>query len=82
MYKDFNVIKNFIKQSGSPKDMLTNFFMQQNQSQNQQPMLNNLFQLAKNGNSAQIESFARNLCKEYGIDFDKEFPNFIKQFKC
>ena len=37
--------------------------------------------LAKTGDSKQIESFARNICKERSIDFDKEFADFMKQIK-
>ena len=36
----------------------------------------NLLNLAKNGRSADIEQIARNLAKQKGIDFDKEFAAF------
>jgi hypothetical protein len=36
----------------------------------------NLLQLMQNGNFGDIESIARNLAKERGIDFDKEFSAF------
>lgn len=36
----------------------------------------NLLNLAKNGRSADIEQIARNLAKQQGIDFDKEFAAF------
>lgn len=36
----------------------------------------NLLQLMQNGNFEDIESIARNLAKERGIDFDKEFSAF------
>lgn len=45
------------------------------------PMLGNLMQLAKNGNTKNIEQFARNICKSKGIDFDKEFSSFLSNFK-
>lgn len=45
------------------------------------PMLGNLMQLAKNGNTKNIEQFARNICKSKGIDFDKEFSSFMSNFK-
>ena len=41
-------------------------------------MAQNLLSLAQNGNTAQIEEFARNVCREKGIDYDKEFNNFKK----
>lgn len=37
------------------------------------PMLNNLVQMAKNGDRQGIENFARNVLKEQGRDFDKEY---------
>ena len=78
MDNNLNIIKNFIKQQGNPKDLLINFFMTQNPKQ---PMLNNLFKMAKEGDSAQVEKFARNLFKEIGRDFDKEFNSFMNNFK-
>lgn len=42
------------------------------------PMGQNLLALAKQGKSADIEKFARNLAAEQGIDFDTEFSNFKK----
>ena len=45
------------------------------------PMLDNLMQLAKDGNTKNIEQFARNICKSKGIDFDKEFSSFMSNFK-
>lgn len=73
----FNIIKNFIKQQGSPKELLINF-MQQN---NQNPMINNLIKSAQQGNFKEVENFARNMCKEKNINFDIEFSNFMKNFK-
>lgn len=45
------------------------------------PMLGNLMQLAKDGNTKNIEQFARNICKSKGIDFDTQFEDFMKQLK-
>jgi hypothetical protein len=36
--------------------------------------------MAKDGRTADIEAFARNVAKEKGIDFDKEFSRFKKQY--
>ena len=72
-----NTIKNFIKQQGSPKELLINF-MQRN---NSNPMVSNLINMAKSGNSKSIEDFARNMCREKNINFDIEFSNFMKNFK-
>ena len=40
------------------------------------PMGQNLLSLAQQGNGAQIEEIARNICKQQGVDFDKEFGAF------
>ena len=42
------------------------------------PMGDNLIQLARQGNTAEIERIARNLAAQQGIDFDKEFEAFKK----
>ena len=44
------------------------------------PVFANLLSLAKEGRTADIEAFARNEAKEKGIDFDKEFSKFKKQY--
>ena len=44
------------------------------------PIVNNLLTLAKENRTADIEAFARNVAKERGIDFDKEFSKFKKQY--
>ena len=75
MNNPMNKIKNFIKQQGSPKELLMNFVQQNRQN----PMINNLIQMAKNGDSRGVEQFARNAFKEQGRDFDNEFNQF-KQF--
>lgn len=40
------------------------------------PVMTNLLNLAKQNRTADIEQFARNICAERGIDFDKEFASF------
>ena len=44
------------------------------------PMGRNLLNLARNGQTAEIEKIARNLCKERGMDFDQEFMKFRQMF--
>lgn len=43
---------------------------------NGNPVMANLFNMAKQNRTADIEQFARNICAERGIDFDKEFTSF------
>lgn len=59
-----------------PKDVVMK--MVQN---NGNPMINNLIQLAQSGNIEQIKNVANNLFKEQGLDFNKEFTNFMNNFK-
>lgn len=43
------------------------------------PIYANMMTLAKEGRTKEIETIARNLAKEQGIDFDKELANFRRQ---
>ena len=43
------------------------------------PMGNNLLQMARNGQSDDIEKFARNLFESRGLNFDKEMNCFKSQ---
>ena len=45
------------------------------------PMIANLMKMAHSGNTAGVETFARNMFKEKGRDFDKEFSEFRHNFK-
>ena len=44
------------------------------------PIYANLLNMAKEGRTSEIEAFARNVAKEKGIDFDKEFSKFKRQY--
>jgi hypothetical protein len=44
------------------------------------PMGDNLINLARTGNTKEIENIARNLASQQGRDFDKEFEAFRKQY--
>ena len=48
---------------------------------NGNPVLGNLAQMAEKGDEKGIENFARNLFKEKGKDFDREFSDFMNNFK-
>lgn len=55
------------------------FIMEMLKSQSgSNPLFANLLTLAQNGNKAGIEEIARNIYREKGLDFDKEF-NSLKQ---
>lgn len=70
------IIKGLMSKGESPQQMISNMI-----SQNSNPMMQNLMKMAQSGNSQEVENFARNICKEKGIDFDKEFSNFMKQIR-
>ena len=65
---------NMVRGGQNPQQMMLNVLQQGNN-----PMSQNLFNLAKQGNTAQIEQIARNLCAQRGMDFDKEFNSFKQQ---
>lgn len=45
------------------------------------PMISNLISIAQAGNNGDVEAFARNMFNERGRDFDKEFGEFMSNFK-
>lgn len=47
----------------------------------QNPIIKQLMGMAKEGKTKEVENFARNLCKEKGMDFDKDFSSFMSNFK-
>lgn len=74
MNNTISMIKSFMNK-GNPQQLI------QQMIGNNNPMFNNLMQMAQSGNSKGLENFARNYCKERGKDFDKEFSNFMSNFK-
>lgn len=67
----------YIRKSGNPQQFMINI-MQEQSSNN--PVMTNLLSLAKANKTEDIENIARNLLKEQGKDFDKEFANFKQMF--
>lgn len=45
------------------------------------PMMNNLMEMQKKGDTKGIENFARNMFKEKGLNFDEEYAKFRNNFK-
>ena len=66
-----------IKQGKNPQQLMLGI-LETGAAQN--PIYANLLQMAKEGRTSEIEAFARNIAKEKGIDFDKEFSRFKKQY--
>ena len=71
---DPNRLIQMIKQGQNPQQLMLSIL----EGQAGTPMGANLLNLARNGQTAEIEKIARNLCKERGVDFDQEFNNFRK----
>lgn len=65
-----------IKQGQNPQQLMLSILENNSNS----PLGANLLKLAKNGQTAEIEKIARNMCKERGVDFDQEFQKFRQNF--
>ena len=66
-----------IRQGQNPQQLMMSI-LESNAATN--PICANLLDMAKQGRTQDIEAFARNVAKEKGIDFDKEFSKFKKQY--
>ena len=64
---------------GNPQNMIMGMLEQTASSGD--PMAQNLLFLVNSGNQREIEQVARNVAKEKGIDFDKEFNSFKQMFR-
>ena len=64
-----------IKSGINPQQLTMNIL--QNQMSNS-PLGQNLLSLAQNGDTSQIEQFARNYVASQGKDFDQEFNSFMQ----
>lgn len=71
-----NQLIQMIKSGQNPQQLMLSIL----QSNANSPLGVNLLQLAQNGQTAEIEKIARNMCKERGVDFDTEFQKFRQQF--
>ena len=70
-----NILKSMFG-SMNPKEMVLNII-----SYISIPLVGNLVNMANKGDTKGIEEFARNYMKEQGKDFDKEFNNFMNNFR-
>lgn len=62
-----------IRGGSNPQQLVLNILQQQGQNN---PILQNAANLAQGGNTSALESLARNLAAQKGLDFDTEFANF------
>lgn len=75
--KNLSQMMSLVK-GGNPQQMVMSM-LEQNANQGN-AVAANLMQLAKQGNTREIEQIARNIAREKGIDFDKEFNSFKQTF--
>ena len=68
-------LRDFLKQ-GNPRQLVEKLVMN-----NTNPLVKQLVQKAQNGDIKGVEEFARNIYKQQGRDFDKEFSDFMSNFK-
>ena len=69
---------NFFQVFRSPQQFLQSMMCNSQIMQN--PMARNIIDMAQKGDVEGIEQMGRNIAKEKGIDFDKAFSDFKKQF--
>ena len=69
---------NFFQAFKSPQQFLQSMIGNSQIMQN--PMARNIIDMAQKGDVEGIEQMGRNIAKERGIDFDKAFSDFKKQF--
>ena len=69
------ILQSFLGRGMSPQQIISQM------SGNKNPMITNLMNMMQTGDSKGVEDFARNIFKEKGRDFDKEFGEFKKNFK-
>ena len=67
---------NMLKGIKNPKQTVINMAKNSNNS-----MLKNLVEMAEKGDMQGVENFARNIYKEQGRDFDKEYNEIKELFK-
>lgn len=65
--------------NGNPQEIVMNMLKQNATDGN--PMAQNLLQMVNNRDIQGIENMARNVAKERGVDYDKEFNNFKQMFR-
>ena len=68
------MLQNFITKGLSPQKIVE-------QMVGNNPMMANLIKMANAGDTDGVEKVARNMFKEKGRDFDKEFSEFKSKFK-
>ena len=76
MMFQYDQIIQMIRQGYNPQQLILS--MMENHMKGT-PFGDNLINLARQGNTAEIEKIARNITQQRGGDFDKEFNDFKKK---
>ena len=76
MNNPINALRLLIGNAPNPRQVIEQMI-----KTNKNPMIDNLLNMARTGNSKGVEDFAKNVFKEQGRDFDKEFSEFMSNFK-
>lgn len=66
-----------ILKGGNPQAIVMNMLQQQ---AGNNPVMKNLLNSVQKGNTKEVEDIVRNIARERGIDFDKEFNSFKQMF--
>lgn len=69
----FDVLKKFMTNGMTPKGIVKSMA-------GNNPIMNNLIQMAEKGDNKGVEQFARNILRERGVDFDKEYSAMKQTF--
>lgn len=70
-----NMLKQYMQRGFTPQNILSKMNMGSN------PIIANLINMAQKGDTEGIETFAKNICEQKGIDFNTEFDKFKNNFK-
>lgn len=65
------IVKNYMTKGLTPKGIVKSMVRNN-------PIFNNLIDMAEKGDNQGVETFARNMLKERGLDLDKEMENMKK----
>ena len=69
-----NIMKQYMMRGLTPQGILSKLNINN-------PILNNVITMAQKGDTKGVENFARNICKQKGLDFDSEFGKFKNSLK-
>lgn len=69
-----NFIKQYMMKGMTPQNILSKLSINN-------PILNNVINMAQNGDIKGVETFARNICEQKGMNFDEEFTKFKDSLK-